>query len=172
VTEPRIGPLDGSIERARALQRPDGEGVWDADLGLAVVHRGWRLGLLARQLAEPQFGSGASAMTLGRHVRAGIAFDAAATDGLPLVVAADLDLTTTSGPDGARRDVALGLERWLRAGRLGLRTGLRASTVDEARPIGTAGVSFMVRSGMFLDVSAGSGGSNRATWGVAVRVGY
>jgi len=172
VAEPRIGPLAGSADRARALDPPDSEGAWDADLGLAVVNRGWRLGLLARQLAAPEFGTGDSAIRLGRLVRAGVAFDAAAADGPPVIVAADIDLTTTSGPDGARRDLALGLERWLRAGRLGLRAGVRASTVDEARAIGTGGVSLMVRSGMFLDISAGSGGSGRPTWGAAARVNF
>ncbi|MGE0393333.1 MAG: hypothetical protein AB7P67_07185 [Vicinamibacterales bacterium] len=168
--ELRFGPLSGAVDRARDLDLPDGQGAWDADLGLAVVHRGWRLGLLARQLAEPEFGRGGDAVRLGRHVRAGAAFDAAAAGGPPVTVAADVDLTATAGPDGARRDVAVGVEHWLRAGRVGVRAGLRASTVDEARPVATAGASLMVRSGLFLEISGGSGGSDRHVWGATARV--
>lgn len=168
--EPRNGPVEGSPARGRRLDLPDSDGQWDADLGLAVVQGRWRVGLLARQLGEPGFPAGGGEIRLDRHVRVGLAFDAAAGDGPPLIVAGDMDLTAVSGPDGARRDLALGVEHWPAPGRLAVRAGVRASTIDEARPVGTAGVSVLVRSGLFLDVSAGSGGSNRSTWNASARV--
>jgi len=168
--KPRNGPLEGSPGRGRRLDLPEPEGQWDADLGLAVVQGRWRVGLLARQLGEPGFPGSGGGLRLDRHVRVGVAFDTAAGDGPPLIVAGDVDLTAVSGPDGARRDLALGVEHWPAPGRLGVRAGVRVSTIDEVRPVGTAGVSVLVRSGLFLEVSAGSGGSNRSTWNASARV--
>lgn len=153
--------------------RGAGDGAWDADLGLLAVHRHWRLGLLARQLGAPSLGEGASGARLGRHVRVGGAFDAGAEPGhgVPLTVSADVDLTTTSGPDGLRRDVAVGVEHWIRLHALAIRGGVRASTAGPARPILATGMSLALRPLVFLEVAAGTGTSGgRGTAGAGLRV--
>lgn len=171
--EPRIGPVAGAVDRARTLEAGNGQAGWDADVGVVAVHRGWRAGLVARQLAAPHFDTERGSIRLGRQARAGLAYDAGSSNGPAVVIAADLDLTATSGPDGSRRDLAVGIERWLREGRLALRTGIRASTQGGARPIGALGGSVLVRSGLFLEAVAAAGsGPRRATLGVAARVAF
>ena len=167
--------VDGSqaMAEARALSSPDAEGRWDADLGVIAVHHGWRVGLLARHLSAPSFGQGAEAIRLGRQARVGVAFDAAAADGPPLTVAADVDLTSTDDPDGLSRAAAVGVERWLRGGQIGLRTGLRVSTAGDPRPAASAGASVMVKSGLFLEVSGTAGSSDALrNWGVTARISF
>ena len=167
--------VDGgqAVAAARALSGPEGEGRWDADLGVIAVHRGWRVGLLARQLMAPSFGEGPDAIPAGRQVRVGVAFDAAAADGPPFTMAADIDLTGADGPDGLSRNAALGVERWLRGGRIGLRTGLSIRTAGDPRPSASAGASLMVKSGLFLEIS-GTAGTNDAprNWGATARVSF
>ncbi|MDO8794175.1 MAG: hypothetical protein Q7J25_06100 [Vicinamibacterales bacterium] len=167
--------VDGgqAIAAARALSGSDAEGRWDADLGVMAVRHGWRVGLLARQLMAPSFGQGAEAIRAGRQVRAGVAFDAAEAGGPPLIVAADVDLTGPDGPDGLSRAAAVGVERWLRGGQIGLRTGFRVSTAGDPRPAASAGASLMVKSGLFLEVS-GTAGSNDAprSWGATARISF
>ena len=169
--------VGGTLKYLRGSQAADRRfvegGRWDADLGFIAVHKGWRVGLLARQLGTPSFGNGPDAMRLGRHARVGLAFDAAQVDGPPLVVAADVDLTRVDGPDGPSRAAAVGVERWLRGGQVGLRTGIRVSTAGSLRPAAAAGASLMVRSGLFLEIS-GMRGSEDASrgWGATARVSF
>ncbi len=164
---------DPAITAARALSGSEAEGRWDADLGVIAVHRGWRVGLLARQLMAPSFGEGAEAIRPGRQVRVGVAFDAAAADGPPLIVAADVDLTGADGPDGLSRAAAVGVERWLRGGQIGLRTGLRVSTAGDPRPAASAGASVMVKSGLFLEISGTAGSSDALrSWGAMARISF
>ena len=162
-----------TIAAARALSGSDAEGHWDADLGVIAVHRGWRVGLVARQLIAPSFGEGAEAIRPGRQVRVGVAFDAAAGDGPPVVVAADVDLVGADGPDGLSRAAAVGVERWLRGGHIGLRTGVRINTAGDPRPAASAGASVMVKSGLFLEIS-GTTGSRDAlrSWGATARLSF
>ncbi|MEQ1895863.1 MAG: hypothetical protein ABL971_00590 [Vicinamibacterales bacterium] len=172
-TDRRFVEGSQAIAEARALSRSDAEGRWDADLGVIAVHRGWRVGLLARQLGAPSFGDGPDALRLGRQARVGLAFDAAEVDGPPLVVAADVDLTRVDGPDGPSRGAAVGVERWLRGKQVGLRTGIHVSTAGALRPAAAAGASLMVRSGLFLEFS-GTGGREAASrgWGVTARMSF
>jgi hypothetical protein len=172
VTGRRIIAEDQAIEASRTLEGGGGEGRWDVDLGLLAVYRAWRVGLLARHLAAPSFGSGTSVLGMDRHARVGMAFDAAAIDGPPLVIAADIDLTEGEGPD-PRRDVALGLERWVHGGRLGVRTGVRASTTGPARPAAAVGASVLVKSSLFLEFSGTASRDSRARgWGATVRLSF
>lgn len=169
----RFVDQDRAVSEAQGLPDADGQGRWDADLGLIAVHRGWRVGLLARHLGAPSFGDGPDALRLGRQARVGLAFDVAEVDGPPLVVAADLDLTRVDGPDGPSRGAAVGVERWLRGGQVGLRTGIRVSTAGGLRPAAAAGASLMVRSGLFLEIS-GAGGREAASrvWGATARMSF
>lgn len=172
-TARRFVDVGRAVSAAQGLAPAASEGAWDADLGVMAVHRVWRVGLLARQLGAPSFGTGADAHRLGRHVRAGVAFDAAAADGPPLVVAADIDLTRVESPEGPVRAAAVGVERWVRGGKVGLRGGVQVNTASPSRPSAAAGASLMVKSGLFLEVS-GTAGGDRASrgWGATARFAY
>jgi hypothetical protein len=87
-------------------------------------------------------------------------------------VALDADLTTVDHPAGERRDIAAGAERWFGNQTLAVRGGFRASTVGDARPVASAGASYAVRSGIYVDVYAALGREADRRWGVAGRLSY
>jgi hypothetical protein len=148
-------------------------GALDADLGLMVRTDAWRVGLVVRNLAEPTLGPeviafGANRYQLERHARLGAAVFP--RDGLTL--AADADLMSLDTPDGRRRAIAVGAEQ--RAGsRVVLRGGVRAQTIDGARPAASAGASIALTSLLWADVQA-TGGSDRAdrSWTIGLRAAF
>lgn len=152
-----------------------GERHVDLDAGLMVNSGSVRLGLVVHNLRQPAFSfpDGGGGVTLPRHARVGVAYGAGWPGSARLVVAVDADLTraTALGPD--RRDVAAGVEGWGFDRRIGVRGGVRVSTVDGARPVGTAGVSLGVTSALYVDahVARGGDGAGRA-WSVSGRIVY
>jgi hypothetical protein len=148
--------------------------------------------LLVRNAVEPEFETADAALAnaeeagaaqastahvgtvrLERQFRAGVAYDAAAAGGPRLVVAVDADLSTIPGESGDRRNVAVGVERWLWQERLGLRGGARFNTVGAKERAATAGLSAVVRAGLFLDAHVvGGGNEDDRGWGVAARVSF
>ena len=145
-------------------------GRLDADLGVMVRTDAWRVGLVLRNLAEPTFGPeviafGGNRYRLERHARLGVAVFP--RDGLTL--AADADLMPLETADGRRRAIAVGVEQ--RAGsRVVLRGGVRAQTIDDARPSASGGASVAITTLIWADVQA-TGGSDRAdrSWTVGLR---
>ena len=114
---------------------------------------------------------GGNRYRLERHARLGVAVFP--RDGLTLAADADLmPLDQTSAPargDGRRRAIAVGAEQ--RAGsRVVLRGGVRAQTIDDARPSASAGASVAITTLIWADVQA-TGGSDRAdrSWTVGLR---
>lgn len=161
-----------------ASEDPD-PGRFDYDVGALVVHRAWRVGLVARNLRQPAFQSARVADTpgdpliLGRQVRAGIAYDAEAAPGKPLTVSVDVDLKRYATLGGDRQVIAAGAERWLFARHLALRAGGRVNAVGEQTKAATAGGTVMVRSGMYLDAHAVFGGADEERgWGAAARFSF
>ncbi len=146
----------------------------DVDVGVLVRLSRVRVGLAARNLAEPAFtAADGSSWRLDRAVRVGAAVvSESARSGRQLwVVSLDADLTTTTTAAGDRRDVAAGAERWFRDRRVGIRGGVRASTVDEARPAASAGASVAVAGGIWIEAEAtGGGDSSTRGWGVSAHV--
>lgn len=141
----------------------------DADLGL-IASLGWiRMGLTARNLSAPAFDTlSGDRVRLGRLVRAGVAV--VSTERWQ--VALDADLARSPGAGDTRR-LALGAERWLAGGRLGLRGGMRARAAGLASPVAAAGLSVAVRRGVWIDVHAAAGArAGGVTWGVAGRAGF
>jgi len=141
----------------------------DVDLGVIVRSEGWRLGLVARNLTEPTFGENAGARTapsLARQVRIGGALFP--RDGLTLAVDADLTRQDTV-LDGRRRAVAAGAEAKVHP-RVLVRAGVRAQTVDDARPSASGGASVALTTSIWLDAQA-TGGSDRAdrSWSLGLR---
>jgi hypothetical protein len=148
----------------------------DVDVGAMVDAGRMRVGLVARNLTEPEFGNGTdevSAATLDREVRLGAAWGSGWPDQARVIIAADVDLTRRAEATAEeRRDVAAGIETWWRGARVGLRSGVRASTVGEARPIVTGGASFAVTRSIFVDGYVVWGSNEDRGWGLGVRLAY
>jgi len=140
----------------------------DVDLGVIVRSEGWRIGLAARNLTEPAFGdpaAGVAAPELQRQVRVGGAVFP--RDGVTLAVDADLTRQDTVG--GRRRSVAAGAEARVHP-RLVVRAGLRAQTVDEARPSASGGASLALTTSIWLDAQAtGGADTTDRSWSLGLR---
>jgi hypothetical protein len=106
----------------------------DADLGAMLVVGRLRVGAAARNLAEASFDTpGGERLRLQRQVRVGVAAGAEPGDRQRAwQVAADADLMAVDGPDGQRRALALGAERWWARRRFAVRAGAQAQTVGDA----------------------------------------
>ena len=146
----------------------------DLDVGVMAAAGPFRAGLLVRNLTEPEFEDALGGeVELARHARVGVAWGDRWPGISRTVVAVDADLTRVPHQYGDRRDVAAGVERWLlRQQRLGLRAGIRASTVGETRSILSGGASYAIRSGAFVDAYIAGGERNTLAWGVAARLSY
>ena len=167
---------DEAFERAQAFEWP-GSTRGDLDIGAMLAAGRVRAGVVIRNMSAPSFdGAGEDAddgaVRLERHARVGAAWGDSWPGISRLIMSVDADLTRVPHPVGARRDVAAGVERWLRGQQVGLRAGVRASTVGDARPIVSAGGSFAVRAGMYLDGYLTRGPRMERGWGVAARVTY
>lgn len=143
---------------------------FDADLGVMLDARRWRLGFTARNLREPEFASGVpdQPIRLERTARVGLT-------ALPthrLVLAIDADLTTGERADGRWRALAMGAEGWSATRRWGVRGGVRVQTVDEARPAATVGATAAVWKLLLADAQAGIGADGRREWSIGARVSY
>lgn len=163
-----------AFDRAETLDA-SGKTRFDLDAGVLYGPRQVRVGVVARNLAEPEFGVNGDAvgtMRLERHIRAGVAWGSGWPGNTNTIVSFDIDLTRGTTAAGPRRDVAAGFERWLWARRFGLRGGVRASTTDAARPIGSGGVSYAVRTGMYVDAYVARGRVDDRGWGIAARLAY
>ena len=88
------------------------------------------------------------------------------------IVAFDADATRSAHASGDRRDVAAGVERWLKGGRAGVRGGVRASTVGDARPVVSVGGSYALRVGAYVDAYVAKGQHEDRAWGIGARVTY
>lgn len=98
----------------------------DLDVGVMLNAGRVRLGLVARNLREPDFapdGVDDPAARLEREVRMGVAWGATWPGLSPLIASLDVDVTRVTDIDGERRDVAAGVETWWMRHRLGLRGG-------------------------------------------------
>jgi hypothetical protein len=169
------GPLDPGalLDRGDALEGGEGDSAFDLDAGVIGVAGALRAGLLVRNAVGFELETEAGVARFDRRFRAGVAYDARAIGGPPLVVALDADLRTIETAAGDRRNVAIGAERWLLNDRLGVRGGARFNTVGANERAATAGVSVAVRAGLFLDAHAVRGGrEDDRGWGVAARVSF
>jgi hypothetical protein len=161
------------FDRADSVER-DGSTRGDVDLGAMFAAGRVRAGLVVRNTTAPSFGDEAEGptATLERHVRAGVAW----ADRWPgisrTIVSLDADFTRVPHPEGERRDIAAGVERWLRNQRIGVRGGVRASTVGDARPVVSVGGSYALRGGFYVDGFVAGGNRDEMAWGLAARLTY
>ena len=107
----------------------------DVDAGALVSAWDVRFGLTARNILEPEFETEAEPVRMKRQFRVGAAY---ASRSLPTGVhgpfslAVDADLATTPGVLGDKRGAAVGGEYWLAQGAVGLRGGVRWSTLGDS----------------------------------------
>jgi hypothetical protein len=170
------GSWDDAFDRAQALATR-GSTRGDLDLGAMLTAGRVRAGMVMRNVTAPTFaapdeGDERDGVTLKRHLRVGAAWADRWPGVSRTIVSVDADVTRVAQPSGARRDVAAGVEQWIRGQQVGLRAGIRASTVGEARPVVSGGGSLAVRAGMYLDAYVAGGGRMHRGWGVAARVSY
>lgn len=165
---------DEGFDRAEVLESR-GSTRGDLDAGAMFAIGRVRAGLVVRNILEPTFGDvdiGEPEMTLARHARGGIAWGDRWPGVSRTVVAVDADMTRVPHPVGDRRDVAAGIERWLRGRQIGLRAGVRASTIGDARVIVSGGASYGVRAGTYVDAYVARGRRDDRAWGIAGRLTY
>jgi hypothetical protein len=142
----------------------------DLDAGAMASWGIARVGIVARNLRAPRFeaaGLPDEEIALQRQVRVG----AAVAPDRDTTLAVDVDLVSIGSIAGDRRNVAAGVERWLRNRRFGLRAGVRASTLQGARPSGSAGFSIALSPGILVEghLTRGRGDGDRSA-GVSGRV--
>jgi hypothetical protein len=160
-----------SLDAADALD-PSGETHVGVDAGAMAMFGRVRVGLMVRNVTEPQYGSGAAAFTLDRQARLG----AAVTSGTRGVigsatVAVDADLTRTGTVFGEERRLAAGGEVWSSAKTFGVRAGAGVNTIGARRASGSAGASVAIKKGMYADGElTGGTDQGRKGWGVGLRL--
>ena len=173
-TAPSVaGDADASLDAAAEADGPT-RTTGDVDVGAVLHLKRLRLAVAARNLAAPEFpASDGRDWRIDRIVRVGMAVVAEAhrAGRQDWTVSADADLTRETTPFGDRRDVAVGAERWIAHRRVGVRGGLRVSTVDEARAAVSGGASVGLTSGVWVETQA-TGGADRTTrgWGIDAHV--
>lgn len=146
----------------------------DVDGSVMASADRFRLGLVARHLASPSFAleaAGGAEVELERQMRLGGGWGSGWPGYSRVVVAVDGDLTRRATPSGARRDVAAGVETWWRARRLGVRGGVRGSTMGDARPVVSAGASALV-AGFYLEGFFAGGQAGERSWSLGLRYSF
>lgn len=146
----------------------------DVDAGVMVAADRFRFGLVGRHLVNPSFDLGDAGLMrveLPRQFRLGGGWGSGWPGYSRVVVAVDSDLTERATPDGERRDVAAGVETWWLARRLGVRGGVRGSTIGASRAVVSAGASVLV-AGVYVDGFAGAGRDGERSWRLGLRYSY
>jgi hypothetical protein len=123
-------------------------------------------------LTTPSFDAGADQdpIELGREVRLGGAWGSGWPGLSRVIVSVDGDLMSHATPLGDRREVAAGVETWWRSQRIGLRGGVRRSTIGDARAAVAAGISAGMTSGMLLEAHVVRGQDAERSWSVGARM--
>ena len=161
------------LDEAEDLDGGHADNQFDLDAGLMAVAGVVRLGVVMRNIRQPDFGSDVARFSLPRQTRIGAAIDAEHTGGPPFIFAVDADVRSYATSTGDRRVVALGAEQWLWAKRIGVRGGARFNTVGAQERTATAGASVAARNGLYLEGYVVHGGSEAERgWGFGARVSF
>jgi hypothetical protein len=156
------------------IQHVDGDNDMGLDIGAMAAFGPAKLGLMVRNVTEPQFGEGLQAFTLQRQARAGGSYTGT-TRGVigSVTVSFDADLMDVQalGGDDERR-LAVGGEVWLRGRYIGFRGGASRSAVGPERSAYSGGASVAIRKALFVDTFLIAGGTDesRDGWGLGFRV--
>jgi hypothetical protein len=168
------GTSAGALNAADNLPRRS-TSTFDVDLGAMVAVEQWRFGVAARNLTAPSFerpGSDGGTVDLEREYRVGAAWGQGWPGTSRMVVSADADLARKPALGGDRRDLAGGVETWWLRQRLGVRGGVRGSTVGEARPVVAGGVSAAIKQGVYVEAHLSRGDQVGQAWSVSARVSF
>lgn len=144
--------------------------AFDVDAGVMVSVNKFRVGMVARNLTTPTFTQDGSDIELDREVRVGAAWGSGWTGISRVILSVDSDVISRPAAGGERRDLAGGVETWWLNQRLGLRAGLRRSTIGDARAAVAAGVSAGLSAGMLLEAHVTRGQSDQRSWSIGARV--
>lgn len=151
--------------------RGGGSNTFDVDAGVMLSLNRFRVGMAARNLTTPSFDREAGgSVALDREVTVGAAWGSNWTGITRVVVSADGDVTSRPTPAGDRRDVAAGVETWWLNQRLGLRGGVRRSTIGDARGVVAAGISAGLKPGMLLEAHVVRGHDDERSWSIGARM--
>jgi hypothetical protein len=172
--EDSLLPPSELLDRADELDGGETQSKFDFDIGVMAEAQVLRLGLLVKNVVEPEFSHpDGTVLAFERQFRVGVAVDASKAGGIPLTAAVDLDLRRTATPSGDRRNVALGVEQWFAKRRLAVRGGGRFNLAGSKDRAGTGGASVALRPGLFVEGYVVHGGSSDDRgWGVASRVSF
>jgi hypothetical protein len=142
----------------------NGATAFGADAGVMLTGALGKIGVVAHNLTAPSL----DGARLDRQFRAGMSVNARPN----LLVAADIDLTSTRVRGEDRQDAAVGVEAHPQA-RVWVRGGVHWNVKETAAPIGTAGASVAVYGSIRADgqVSFGSPDGDRG-WGVGLSFVY
>jgi hypothetical protein len=166
-------PPSELLDRGGDLEGGEAESKFDLDIGVLAEAEAVRLGLLVKNVVEPEFSHPSGSVMFPRQFRLGLAVDASKAGGIPLTAAVDLDLRTVTSMSGERRNLALGVEQWFGKHKVALRGGGRFNMAGSKDRAATAGGSLALRAGLFLDGYLVRGGStDERGWGVASRVSF
>jgi hypothetical protein len=148
------------------------ETTGDLDAGVMVSSGHVRAGTVARNLTTPSFDVDESGheVQLDRQVTAGVGWGSGWPGISRVVVGVDADVTRRHAVDGDRRDLAIGAEVWWARQRLGVRGGVRSSTLGERRSSVSSGLSAGIANGVFLEAQAAIGAADQRSWNVGARI--
>lgn len=163
-TEPvGIAQVSGDLDRLI----PDRRSNFDLDIGLLAVLGAVRVGGVMRNVRETDLPS----VSLPRQARLGVAVTRGERH--PVTLSLDADARSYPTALGDRRVVAVGGESWTWDRRLGVRAGARVNTVGSEERAVTAGASFAVRTGVYVEAFVVRGGTDdERGWGVAARASF
>ena len=146
----------------------------DFDAGAMVSVWNMRFGVTGRNLREPEFEMDGGTVRMARQVRVGAALaPRSLPTGVhgPFSLAFDADLTRTPGPHGDLRRAAAGGEYWLLKGWVGIRGGIRWSTLDASETAFSGGFSIRLPRSVHVDGQLTNGDAlEQAEWNVGVRI--
>ena len=147
---------------------------FDFDVGGMVTAGSLRFGVTARNMREPEFEAEGGVVRMNRRVRMGAAF---APRSLPTGVhgpyslAADVDLTTTEGLRGEQRGAAVGGEYWLAKGFVGVRAGIRWSTLNDSNKALSGGFTVRLPRSFYVEGQVTQvAESDDTEWSAGVRI--
>jgi F plasmid transfer operon, TraF, protein len=160
-----------ALDKAGQLPR-SGETTGDVDVGLMVATGHIRAGVVARNLTTPAFDLDETGreVQLDRQVRVGAGWGSGWPGNSRVIVGVDADVTRRPAVDGDRRDVAAGAEVWWARQRLGVRGGVRSSTLGERRASVSSGLSVGIANGIFFEAQAAIGAADERAWNVGARI--
>jgi hypothetical protein len=146
----------------------------DLDAGAMVSAWDLRFGLTARNLREPTFQTEGGTVRMNRQFRVGAALvPRALPTGVhgPFTLAIDVDLTTTADTAGDRRTAAAGGEYWLAKGLVGVRAGVRWSTLGDSTRAFSGGMTVRLPRSLHVEGQMTKENEGKANeWTVGARV--